>query len=138
MVMYRKSASQAYAQVSVESAVMSANPHQLIVMLFDGTKSALVRARILLEQNDVVGKGNALSKAIDIISNGLKLGLDMENGGELAENLADLYDYMVRRLLHANINNDLQAIMEVEALLDNIADAWKQIGPGYQPTTETR
>ncbi len=138
MVMYRKSASQAYAQVSVESAVMSATPHQLIVMLFDGTKSALVRARILLEQNDVVGKGNALSKAIDIISNGLKLGLDMENGGELAENLADLYDYMVRRLLHANINNDLQAIMEVEALLDNIADAWKQIGPGYQPTTETR
>ncbi|UJR61351.1 flagellar export chaperone FliS [Dickeya zeae] len=136
--MYRKSASQAYAQVSVESAVMSANPHQLIVMLFDGTKSALVRARILLEQNDVVGKGNALSKAIDIISNGLKLGLDMENGGELAENLADLYDYMVRRLLHANINNDLQAIMEVEALLDNIADAWKQIGPGYQSTTETR
>ncbi|UUE08521.1 flagellar export chaperone FliS [Dickeya zeae] len=136
--MYRKSASQAYAQVSVESAVMSATPHQLIVMLFDGTKSALVRARILLEQNDVVGKGNALSKAIDIITNGLKLGLDMEKGGELAENLADLYDYMVRRLLHANINNDLQAIMEVEALLDNIADAWKQIGPGYQPTTETR
>ncbi|MGM3226559.1 flagellar export chaperone FliS [Dickeya zeae] len=136
--MYRKSASQAYAQVSVESAVMSASPHHLIVMLFDGTKSALVRARILLEQNDVVGKGNALSKAIDIISNGLKLGLDMENGGELAENLADLYDYMVRRLLHANINNDLQAIMEVEALLDNIADAWKQIGPGYQSTTETR
>lgn len=138
MVMYRKSASQTYAQVSVESAVMSASPHQLIVMLFDGTKSALVRARILLEQNDVVGKGNALSKAIDIITNGLKLGLDMEKGGELAENLADLYDYMVRRLLHANINNDLQAIMEVEALLDNIADAWKQIGPGYQPTTETR
>ncbi|MCO7256116.1 flagellar export chaperone FliS [Dickeya oryzae] len=136
--MYRKSASQTYAQVSVESAVMSASPHQLIVMLFDGTKSALVRARILLEQNDVVGKGNALSKAIDIITNGLKLGLDMEKGGELAENLADLYDYMVRRLLHANINNDLQAIMEVEALLDNIADAWKQIGPGYQPTTETR
>lgn len=138
MVMYRKNVSQAYAQVGVESAVMSASPHQLIVMLFDGTKSALIRARILLEQNDIVGKGNALSKAIDIISNGLKLGLDIEKGGELAENLSDLYDYMVRRLLHANINNDLQAIIEVEALLDNIAGAWKQIGPGYQPTTETR
>ncbi|TYL43545.1 flagellar export chaperone FliS [Dickeya chrysanthemi] len=136
--MYRKNASQAYAQVGVESAVMSASPHQLIVLLFDGTKSALIRARILIEQNDIAGKGNALSKAIDLISNGLKLGLDMENGGELAENLADLYDYMVRRLLHANINNDLQAIMEVEALLENIADAWKQIGPGYQPTTEAR
>ncbi|NKI74838.1 flagellar export chaperone FliS [Dickeya sp. CFBP 2040] len=136
--MYRKNVSQAYAQVSVESAVMSASPHQLIVMLFDGAKSALIRARILLEQNDIVGKGNALSKAIDLISNGLKLGLDMEKGGELAENLADLYDYMVRRLLHANINNDLQAIIEVESLLDNIADAWKQIGPGHQPTTEAR
>ena len=138
MVMYRKNVSQAYAQVGVESAVMSASPHQLIVMLFEGTKSARVRARILIEQNDIVGKGNALSKAIDIISNGLKLGLDMEKGGELAENLSDLYDYMVRRLLHANINNDLQAIIEVEALLGNIAAAWKQIGPGYQPTTETR
>ncbi|MGM3175849.1 flagellar export chaperone FliS [Dickeya lacustris] len=136
--MYRKNASQAYSQIGLESAVMSASPHQLIVMLFDGAKSALVRARILIEQGDIINKGNSLSKAIDIISNGLQLGLDMQNGGELAENLSDLYDYMIRRLLYANIHNDINAIAEVEVLLDNIADAWKKIGPGYQSTTEMR
>ncbi|CCQ41021.1 flagellar export chaperone FliS [Yersinia enterocolitica] len=131
--MYNRSGSQAYAQVGLESGVMSASPHQLIVMLFDGAQSALVRARILMNQGDIPAKGAALSKAINIIENGLSAGLDMEKGGELAENLSALYDYMSRRLLHANLHNDEQAITEVLALLDNIADAWRQIGPNYQP-----
>ena len=131
--MYHRSGSQAYAQVGLESGVMSASPHQLIVMLFDGAQSALVRARILMNQGDIPAKGAALSKAINIIENGLSAGLDMEKGGELAENLSALYDYMSRRLLHANLHNDEQAITEVLALLDNIADAWRQIGPNYQP-----
>ena len=131
--MYNRSGSQAYAKVGLESGVMSASPHQLIVMLFDGALSALVRARILMNQGDIPGKGTALSKAIDIINNGLSAGLDLEKGGEMAENLSALYDYMSRRLLHANLHNDEQAINEVAALLDNIADAWRQIGPNYQP-----
>ncbi|WP_392431139.1 flagellar export chaperone FliS [Yersinia sp. HM-2024] len=131
--MYNRSGSQAYAQVGLESGVMSASPHQLIVMLFDGAQSALVRARILMNQGDIPAKGAALSKAINIIDNGLSAGLDMEKGGELAQNLSALYDYMSRRLLHANLHNDEQAITEVLALLDNIADAWRQIGPNYQP-----
>ncbi|AHM73446.2 flagellar export chaperone FliS [Yersinia hibernica] len=131
--MYNRSGVQAYAQVSMESGVMSASPHQLIVMLFDGAQSALVRARILMNQGDIPAKGAALSKAINIIDNGLSAGLDMEKGGELAENLSALYDYMTRRLLHANLHNDEQAITEVLALLENIADAWRQIGPNYQP-----
>lgn len=135
--MYARNASRAYAQVGIESAVMSASPHQLITMLFDGAKSAMIRARILMQQGDIPGKGMALSKAIDIITNGLKAGLDVESGGELAENLAALYDYMAQRLLQANLRNDEEAILEVEALLENIADAWKQIGPGYQPAAET-
>ncbi|EEP89684.1 hypothetical protein ykris0001_38050 [Yersinia kristensenii ATCC 33638] len=112
---------------------MSASPHQLIVMLFDGAQSALVRARILMNQKDIPAKGAAISKAIDIINNGLNAGLDLEKGGEMAENLSALYDYMSRRLLHANLHNDEQAITEVLALLENIADAWRQIGPNYQP-----
>ncbi|HDL6853427.1 TPA: flagellar export chaperone FliS [Yersinia enterocolitica] len=128
--MYNRSGSQAYA---TESGVMSASPHQLIVMLFDGAQSALVRARILMNQGDIPAKGAALSKAINIINNGLSAGLNMEKGGELAENLSALYDYMSRRLLHANLHNDEQAITEVLALLENIADAWRQIGPNYQP-----
>ncbi|AIR66989.1 flagellar export chaperone FliS [Cedecea neteri] len=127
--MYKSSGVQAYQQVGLESAVMSASPHQLVVMLFDGALSALVRARLFLEQEQMPQKGEALSKAINIIDNGLKAGLNMDVGGDLPVNLANLYDYMVRRLLHANLRNDVEAIAEVERLLANIADAWKQIGP---------
>ena len=127
--MYTASGTKAYAQISVESGVMSASPHQLIEMLFDGANSALVRARLFLEQGDITAKGEALSKAINIIDNGLKAGLDQENGGEISDHLSSLYDYMIRRLLLANLRNDSQAIEEVEGLLGNIAEAWKQISP---------
>lgn len=127
--MYNTSGVQSYQQIGVESAVMNASPHQLIVMLFDGAHSALVRARLFLEAGQMPEKGEALSKAINIIDNGLKAGLNMDVDSELPGNLAALYDYMVRRLLQANLRNDAEAIVEVEVLLNNIADAWKQIGP---------
>ncbi|MDU2734388.1 MAG: flagellar export chaperone FliS [Mixta calida] len=135
--MYSKTGIQAYAQVGVESAVMSASPHQLVVMLFDGALSAMKKAAILMEQGDIPGKGLALSKAINIITNGLRAGLNHEAGGEIAANLDDLYDYMTRRLLQANLHNDIDAIEEVERLLTNIADAWKEIGPNAQAAQET-
>lgn len=135
--MYSKTGIQAYAQVGVESAVMSASPHQLVVMLFDGALSAMKKAAILMEQGDISGKGLALSKAINIITNGLRAGLNHEAGGEIAANLDDLYDYMTRRLLQANLHNDIDAIEEVERLLTNIADAWKEIGPNAQAAQET-
>ncbi|HDC4637660.1 TPA: flagellar export chaperone FliS [Enterobacter cloacae] len=127
--MYNTSGVQAYQQVGLESAVMNASPHELIVMLFDGALSALVRARLFLESGQIAQKCETLSKAIAIIDNGLKAGLNMEVESELPGNLAALYDYMVRRLLYANLRNDIDAIVEVEGLLNNIADAWKQIGP---------
>ncbi len=71
-------------------------------------------------------KGLALSKAINIIENGLKVGLDEESKDELTQNLIALYAYMVRRLLQANLRNDASAIEEVENLLRNIADGWKE------------
>lgn len=134
--MYGKSGIQAYAQVGVESAVMSASPHQLVVLLFDGALSAMKKAAILMEQGDIPGKGQALSKAINIITNGLRAGLNHEAGGEIAANLDGLYDYMTRRLLHANLHNDMAAIDEVERLLSNIADAWKEIGPNAHATQD--
>lgn len=134
--MYNRSGTQAYAQVSIESGVMSASPHQLIVMLLDGALSALLRARILMNQGNIAGKGQAISKAINIIDNGLKNGLNHEQGGEIADNLAALYDYMKRRLMQANLQNDITAIEEVTGLLENIADAWRQIGPNYQPAQD--
>ncbi len=87
----------------------------------------LVRARLFLADGNIPAKGLALSKAINIIENGLKVGLVENNGDELTQNLIALYAYMVRRLLHANVNNDASAIEEVENLLRNIADGWKEV-----------
>ena len=135
--MYTKAGIQAYAQVGVESAVLSASPHQLVVLLFDGALSAMKKALILMDQGDIPGKGQALSKAINIIGNGLQAGINHEVGGELSANLDNLYDYMTRRLLHANLHNDVEAINEVISLLNNIAEAWKEIGPHAQATRDT-
>ncbi|WP_252120281.1 flagellar export chaperone FliS [Symbiopectobacterium purcellii] len=98
----------------------------------------MVRARILMQQGDIAGKGMALSKAINIINNGLKAGLDQDRGGELVENLSALYDYMSQRLLIANLHNDVNVIQEVEVLMENIAGAWRQIGPNGSQEQETR
>ena len=130
--MYSATGTKAYAKIGVESAVMSASQHQLVVMLFDGALSALVRARLFLQDGNIEGKGLSLSKAINIIESGLKQGLDDHSGDELADNLLGLYTYMVRRLLQANLHNDVEAIEEVESLLRNIADAWKEVA---QPQT---
>ncbi|MDB6374211.1 flagellar export chaperone FliS [Photorhabdus bodei] len=134
--MYQRSASQLYAQIDVESEIMNAPPYQLIQILFNGALSALRRAIILMEQGNIAEKGAAISKAINIIDNGLKQGLDNEKGGELARNLASLYDYMTQRLLYANLRNDEPAITEVIKLLTEISDAWRQIGPHYNASQD--
>lgn len=124
--MYAAKGTQAYAQIGVESAVMSASQQQLVTMLFDGVLSALVRARLFMQDNNQQGKGVSLSKAINIIENGLRVSLDEESNDELTQNLIALYSYMVRRLLQANLRNDVSAVEEVETLMRNIADAWKE------------
>ncbi|KAA1336640.1 flagellar export chaperone FliS, partial [Escherichia coli] len=78
--MYQRSASQLYAQVDLESEIMNASPYQLIQILFNGALSALRRAIILMQQGNIPEKGLAISKAINIIDNGLKEGLDFEKG----------------------------------------------------------
>lgn len=125
--MYSANGTQAYAKIGVESSVMSANQEQLISMLFDGAISALIRARLFMQDGNIQGKGNSISKAINIIESGLKQGLDGQSGDELTDNLLGLYAYMVRRLIQANLRNDVEALEEVEGLLRNIADAWKEV-----------
>jgi len=124
--MYSATGTKAYAKIGVESAVMSATQQQLVGMLFDGALSALIRARLFMQDGNIEGKGSSISKAINIIEAGLKEGLLENSGDELADNLLDLYNYMTRRLLHANLHNDVAAVEEVEGLLRNIADAWKE------------
>ena len=125
--MYKDSGAQLYRKVGLESSVLGASQQQLTTLLFDGALSALVRARLFMLDGQIEGKGNAISKAINIIDNGLKVGLVDESGDELAANLLALYDYMIRRLLQGNLQNDVAAVQEVEDLLRNIADAWKEV-----------
>lgn len=122
----------AYAALSTDSAVHSADPHRLVLLLFEGAENALALAKIHIEQGNVAARGAAISKAIDIISNGLKASLDIQQGGELAERLAALYDYMVSRLLWANMKNDTPTLVEVQSLLGEIHEAWRMIEPGKQ------
>jgi flagellar protein FliS len=118
----------AYANVGLETGIASASPHKLIVMLYDGALVALLSAKTNIAANNIAAKGTAISKAITIIDNGLRASLDKDAGGEIAANLDALYDYMSRRLLHANLKNDVPAIEEVHRLLSDLREAWVAIG----------
>lgn len=118
----------AYARVGVESGVMSATPHQLIVMLFDGALAAMRAARIHMEAGNVAEKGRSISKALDIVNSGLAAALDTEKGGEVAERLGSLYDYIARLLLAANLRDDSESLDQAESLLENVASAWREMG----------
>jgi len=124
-----RNAISAYQKVSVDAAVEVADPHRLILLLFSGAQAAIGNARAAMQLNQVAARGEAISKAIDIISNGLKASLDLENGGEIAPRLDALYDYMVFRLLNANLKNDPKALEEVSGLLEEIHSAWRSISP---------
>ncbi|MFP1682528.1 flagellar export chaperone FliS [Alloalcanivorax sp. C16-1] len=119
----------AYARVGVESGVLSASPHQLITLLFDGAASAIRTAGMHLQAGRAADKGQAISKALDIVNNGLLAALDREKGGEIAERLASLYDYIARLLLQANLRNDQASLDEAGRLLADIASAWREIEP---------
>ena len=127
-----RNAISAYQKVGIDAAIEVADPYRLILLLFAGAQAAIGKARAAMQQQQIAAKGEAISKAIDIIGNGLKVSLDLEQGGELAERLYALYDYMVLRLLRANLDNDLRALEEVAALLEEIHGAWREISPQAQ------
>ena len=124
----RSNPASAYSRVGLETSVQGASPHQLIVLLFEGARQAVIIARSSMDSGDIAQKGAAITKAIDIILNGLRASLDLEAGGDLAQNLYALYDYMARRLLHANVHNDGAALDEVLGLISEIHGAWVSIG----------
>ena len=121
------SPSKAYAQVGVETGVMSANPHKLILMLFDGALLSIATASHNMREGNIPEKGAAVSKAIDIVANGLKASLDFDTGADLAPRLAALYDYICERLLFANLRNDKAALDEAVRLLTELKGAWEEI-----------
>lgn len=116
-----------YRQVGMQTGVESASPHKLITMLMDGALEKVQLARASLERRDIERKCDMVSWAMQIID-GLRGSLDMEGGGEIAANLDALYDYMLRRLLDGNLQNDAAAFDEVAKLLGELRDGWNGIG----------
>lgn len=123
------SGANAYARVGVETGVAAASPHKLIVMLYDGALAALATALQQMKEKNIAAKGLSLSKAITIIDSGLRASLDTNGGGEVAQNLDALYEYMSTRLLVANLENNPQIIEEVQRLLHDLKGAWEAIDP---------
>jgi len=118
----------AYHQVGVQTQVTDASAHRLIALLFEGFFGALNRARGAMRAGDVQAKGAAIGHAVRIVDEGLKAGLDLNAGGKLAQDLADLYTYIGLRLLHANLRNDEAALDECVRLVTPLRDAWTAIG----------
>ena len=116
----------AYTNVGVHSAVDGASPHQLIAMLFDGALDRIASAKGAMERQETAKQGALLGKAIAIIDS-MRASLDHEKGGELAERLASLYDYMERRLLEAGTSGDSAGLDEVSGLLRQIKSGWDEI-----------
>lgn len=128
--MYSRRESHTYAQVDLHSQVTGASPHRLIAMLFDGAHNAILRANIYFETGNISKRGEMISKAINIIDNGLRASLDHQRGGDIAQEMEMLYEYMSRTLLECNMRNDPGQLLLVDRLLMNLAETWKEIAPG--------
>ena len=106
-------AASAYKRVAVETSVQSANPHSLVELLFDALLHSLATTRGAMARGDVIAKGQAIGKAVRIIEEGLKAGLNLREGGDLAQNL------------------HIRMVEEVVGLIEPVASSWKLIrGPG--------
>lgn len=121
-----------YATIGIETQVLGASPERLVTLLFDGARAAIAQARLHMQAGRVSERSAAISKAVRIVDEGLKQGLDQAAGGELAVNLASLYDYIVRTLLISNLKAQLEKLDEADRLLADLADAWRQsVDPQY-------
>jgi flagellar protein FliS len=117
----------AYQQVHVTTGVDGASPHRLVQMLFEGLLDSLARARGAIAHGNIALKGEEIGRAVRIVEEGLKAGLNLKDGGRLAQDLNDLYAYVTVRLTWANRHNDEAAIVECVKLIEPLATAWDEM-----------
>jgi flagellar secretion chaperone FliS len=117
-----------YRTMGLQGVVDEASPHELVRRLLEGGMARIAAAKGQMERGEVAAKGESIGRAIGIIE-GLRTSLDRTTGADVANNLENLYDYMVRRLVVANVRNDVAVLDEVEALLGQVCDGWSAIGP---------
>ncbi len=118
----------AYRSVNAHGVVDDADPHALVLTLFDAVLGRLTAARSCIDKGEVTRKAGLLHSAVVLLAE-LRGSLDLHKGGQLAQNLSELYEYMARRLVQGNANNDAAAVGEVLSLLGEIRTAWAAIGP---------
>lgn len=125
-----RKALEGYGKSAVESEVNYASPHRIIQMLMEGALAKIAAAKGAIQRNDIAEKGKQITWCMNII-HGLKASLDAEKGGDVAGNLDLLYEYMGRRLLEANVNNDIAILDEVTSLLMEVKAGWDAIPPEF-------
>lgn len=124
---YAAGAIRQYQQVVNQTATVCDNPHRLVTLLLEGAVDRLALAKGHTAQGVIHEKDRHIRSVMAIVD-GLRMNLNREAGGGIAENLDQLYDYMNRRLLEANLKNDLSMMDEVIALLNEIKSGWVAIG----------
>ena len=115
-----------YGQMKNDTQTMYASPHQLVLMLFDGAIEAMSMTIGAIQHKNIELRSKQSTRAIAII-NGMRECLDMESGGELADNLYSLYQYMAQELFRAGIKNDVETIQGIQNMLKDIRDSWEKI-----------
>jgi flagellar secretion chaperone FliS len=117
----------AYRNVGVETGLAGASAHRLVEMLYEGFMESIAVARGALREGRIEAKGRAIGRAARIVEEGLRAGLNVQQGGQLAADLEALYRYVCIRLTHANLKNDEAALDECVRLMQPLAEAWKEI-----------
>lgn len=122
---------QQYAQNYVETSVSEATPHKLVDMLYEGLLKNLTLSKVFIEQKNYTKKAEHISKALAIL-NSLRVGIDFDRGGEIAQNLYGLYDFAYRQLFRASASNDHALIDEVSELIKPLREAWNELPDTYK------
>ncbi|WP_278537962.1 flagellar export chaperone FliS [Delftia acidovorans] len=125
--MFNRRGASAYNQVGVQSVVNGASPHMLIQLLFNALDASLNAAKGAMQRGSIEEKGIQIGKAVRILEEGLKAAVDVDQGGELAQNLITVYDYSITQLTFANLRNDVQLLQSVQDVLAPIAQGWSDI-----------
>jgi len=115
-----------YSQVNRVGGVTDADPHRLVLMLLEGALGKMATVKGLIMRGEIAKKGEVIGQAISIIG-GLRSSLDLSKGGEIAANLDNLYEYIERQLIQANLKNNIEIVNEVVSLLREIKTAWDSI-----------
>jgi flagellar protein FliS len=116
----------------LETRILSADPVELVNILYEYATLRVQDARSCLASGDIAGRANAIAKSISILGE-LDSSLDRKLGGQIASNLAGLYQYMRERLTIANVKQDDGPLAEVETLLKTLGEAWQAIGREKNP-----